>query len=198
MVPATISGAFVSLSIVKIFAGGAIAAISPGSLISVIAMSGSGMRILVNVIAVFAGALASFGVASVIMMFKRKANVAVTGVQVTEEGLSFSEAPVLNQTLDFKTAKKLMVACDAGVGSSAMAAGIIKKWCQQNNIDIEVKNCAVKDLDPSIDIVVTMTNFAEFAQEKSPHAYIYPVKQFLGKNIFDDLYAKLLVKVKTE
>ncbi|QEH62161.1 PTS mannitol transporter subunit IICB [Spiroplasma chinense] len=198
MILSTIAGAFVSLSIVSIFSGGAVAAISPGSLISVISLSGSGYRIAINTLAVFAGALASFLVASLIMFFKRKSNTEVMSMNVTDEGISFEQEEDKKQesskevVRNFKDAKILKVACDAGVGSSAMAAGIVRKWVKANDIDLEVSNCAVKDLTPDVDIVITMTNFKEVAQQNSPNAYIYPVKQYLGKNIFDDLYEKIL------
>lgn len=197
MILATIGGAFTSLAIVKLFAGGAIAAISPGSMISVIAMSGSGLRIAVNLIALFAGAIVAFGIASFIMIFKKKKNITVASVSISDEGLEFNDqkastteaAP--SQAFAWEQAKLLMVACDAGVGSSAMAAGIIKKWVKQNEVNITVSNCAVKDLDASVDIVVTMQNFVDFAHERAPKALIYRVKQFLDLNAFDELYKNL-------
>lgn len=199
MILSTMGGAFASLSIVGIFGGGAIGPISPGSMISVIAMSGTWQRILINLIALFTGALASFGIATLIMLFKRKSksDKGVMNISVTDEGVSFGaneSKPVEVSSIsefNWSNAKTLVVACDAGMGSSAMAAGIIKKWCKQNDIDIVVSNRALKDLDPAIDIIVTMINFVDIAKEKAPTAYIYPVKQFLGAGIFDDLYQNL-------
>ncbi|SYV96229.1 PTS system mannitol-specific (MtlA)-like IIB domain protein [Mycoplasma putrefaciens] len=51
-----------------------------------------------------------------------------------------------------------------------------------------MSNIAVKDLQDEYDIVVTMKNFKDFAQQKVPHAYIYSVEQFIGKNTYDELY----------
>ncbi|AOG60679.1 PTS system, mannitol-specific IIBC component [Spiroplasma helicoides] len=202
MILSTIGGAFVSLTIVALFGGGAIAPISPGSLISVISMSGSAMRILINVAAVFAGALTSFGIASFIMIFNRKKSANLQAVTVTDEGITFEEnkKEVIQPQVafNFKNAKIIKVACDAGVGSSAMAAGILKKWVKQNEIDVDVSNCAVKDLTPDVDIVVTMHNFKEVASENSPNAYIYTVKQYLGKDVFTELQQKLIAAKKGE
>ncbi|MBY7704139.1 hypothetical protein JIY74_28215 [Vibrio harveyi] len=92
MILATISGAFTSLSIVKLLAGGATAAISPGSLISVISVAGTGYRIAINILAVFSGAIASFIVASLIMKFKKKHNnEPLMQVQVDDQGVSFGQ-----------------------------------------------------------------------------------------------------------
>ncbi|AKX34196.1 hypothetical protein SLITO_v1c05580 [Spiroplasma litorale] len=204
MILATIGGAFTSLSIISLAGGGAIAGISPGSIISVISMSGDGIRILINVAALFTGALVSFAIASIIMIFKRKHNIQTQEVNVTDEGIKFKNSTndknVINNSIsiDLKNAKKLMVACDAGVGSSAMAAGILKKWVKDKNLDIIVDNCAVKDLTSDIDIVVTMINFKEVAMENSPNAYIYTVQKYLGKDVFTELQNMLLEAKKDE
>ncbi|WP_268777942.1 hypothetical protein [Mycoplasma sp. HU2014] len=90
----------------------------------------------------------------------------------------------------------MVVACEAGMGSSAMAAGLIRKWINSNDFKIEVTNIAVKDLKDDYDIVITMQNFQDFAKQKAPSAHIYPVQQFIGKNIYDDLFK--LIKQKGE
>ncbi|MCK8461787.1 PTS lactose transporter subunit IIB [Mycoplasma capricolum subsp. capricolum] len=199
MVLATISGAFTSLSIVKIFGGGAVAAISPGSLISVIAMSVTAKKILVNVIAVFLGAIISFIVASVIMLIKKKNNNVVMNVQVGDFGVKFSnQEQKQNTQFDWTKVKTIVVACDAGVGSSAMAAGILKKWVKDNQIQVNVSNCAVKDLTNDIDVIITMNNFVEFAKEKSPNAYVFGVDKFLGQNIYDPIKKELLKNKKSD
>lgn len=194
MILATIAGGFTSLGILALFNGGAIATISPGSIISVVSMSGSAHRILINILAVFIGALVSFGVASIIMIFKKESKTENTEVSVTDEGISFKKSKS-NQNIDnnsstffdWEKTKLLMVACDAGVGSSAMAASIIKKFVKDNKINIEVSNCAVKDLKTDVDIVVTMKQFADLAKDNSPNAKIYPVRHFLGKDVFAQL-----------
>jgi PTS system mannitol-specific IIC component len=91
MILSTIAGAMTSLAIVAIFGGGTESVISPGSLISVVAMSPGVKYLGINVGAVFAGALVSFGVASFIMIFKRKAKVKTTTVNVTAEGINFED-----------------------------------------------------------------------------------------------------------
>lgn len=77
-----------------------------------------------------------------------------------------------------------------------MAAGLIRKGVNNNNYDIKVTNLAVKDLKDEYDVVITMKSFKDFAQQKAPSAYIYPVEQFIGKNIYDDLYK--MIKNKQE
>jgi len=81
-----------------------------------------------------------------------------------------------------------MVACDAGMGSSALGAGIIRQHINKENLDVDVKNTAAKDLTEIPDIIVTLPVFKEMAREKNQHAYIYVLTKFLG----DDNYRVLL------
>lgn len=213
MVLATILGAGTSLGIVAIFGGGTSAVISPGSLISIIAMSPGAKYIAINVCAAFGGALVSFLTAGAIIWLKNKHGLTqnqVAGVNITDSGVSFAQEEITtpatmnqtqtNQTLqppkfDWQTAKLLMVCCDAGMGSSAMAAGIIRKYVKSNNLALEVRNCAVKDLQNNEDIIVTLATFTNIARDKNDHAYIYPLTKFLGNGIYEQLFAELSANV---
>jgi len=221
MILSTIGGAMCSLAFVAIFNGGTSAVISPGSIISVIAMSPGLHYIWVNVVAVFLGALASFGIASVIMLIqnktkKNKPNSEAVAINITDSGISIgddkktsvktaasskaqsstdSEFVVagvnefgMPKDFDWSKVKHIMVACDAGMGSSALGAGIIRQHINKANLDVDVKNTAAKDLTEEPDIIVTLPVFKEMAREKNKHAYIYVLTKFLG----DDNYRALL------
>lgn len=210
MVLATIMGAATSLGIVAIFGGGTSAVISPGSLISIIAMSPGAKYIAINVCAAFGGAIVSFLVAGTIIWLKNKRGLTqkeVVEVSITDSGVSFNEEKkndssvtikqqhsnltLVPTNFDWQKAKLLMVCCDAGMGSSAMAAGIIRKYVKNNNLDLEVRNCAVKDLQNNEDIIVTLEVFANISRDKNDHAYIYPISKFLGEGIYDQLFQDL-------
>jgi PTS system mannitol-specific IIC component len=89
---------------------------------------------------------------------------------------------------DWSKVKHIMVACDAGMGSSALGAGIIRQHINKENLNVDVKNTAAKDLTEEPDIIVTLPVFKEMAREKNQHAYIYVLTKFLG----DDNYRALL------
>lgn len=195
MILATIPGAAVSMTIFSYLGGGTATTISPGSIISVISTSPNGYSLGINLLGIFAGALTTFFIASLILITQRKKHQGIknlTKVHFTDEGMNFIETQHENiQGIDYPNAKKLIVACDAGVGSSAMAAGIIRKWVKEHNIDISVSNCALKDLPPDADIIVTTDVFEKFAQIKSQKNNVYTVKQFLNKNEYNLLYENL-------
>ncbi|AMK55949.1 PTS system mannitol-specific EIICBA component [Mycoplasma mycoides subsp. mycoides] len=191
MLLATMLGVVGAQFITSYLGGGTIGTPSPGSLISLIALSNGTHALLINLLSFVVGTLIAFGI-SVLLLLKNRKNLqseSNQGFKITDEGIEFNE-----QDLDQKTIKnnndikKIVVCCEAGVGSSAMAAGLIRKWVSNNNYDIQVSNIAVKDLKDEYDIVITMKSFKDFASQKAPNALIYPVEQFIGKNTYDDLY----------
>lgn len=196
MIFATIIGAGVSMTIFSFLNGGTTVTISPGSIISVISTSPNGYALGINLFGVFMGAFVTFIVAGILLKFeKQKQNSNLQVVKFSDEGMSFINKSVnkinWNLKINYSNVKKLVVACDAGMGSSAMAAGIIKKWVKENNIDIIVTNCALKDLKNDADIIVTTNVFEKFAKSKSKKNNVYVVKQFLNKIEYDDLYMNL-------
>jgi len=175
----------------------------------------------VNVVAVFLGALASFGIASLIMLIqnktkKHKPNAEAVAINITDDGINIggdkaettkkanstqaqttTDSEFVTQGVnqfgmpkdfDWSKVKHIMVACDAGMGSSALGAGIIRQHINKENLNVDVKNTAAKDLTEEPDIIVTLPVFKEMAREKNQHAYIYVLTKFLG----DDNYRALL------
>ena len=51
--------------------------------------------------------------------------------------------------------KKIIFACDAGMGSSAMGASLLRKKVNQAGLKILVENKAINNLTENIDIVIT-------------------------------------------
>ncbi len=97
-----------------------------------------------------------------------------------------------------KTAKKIYFACEAGMGSSAMGAGLIRKYITAEKIKgLKVSNCAIKDLPPDADIVVTQETFEKLVPTYCPTAYVYTIKQFLNLPEYD-LLIKTLKDSRTE
>lgn len=87
-----------------------------------------------------------------------------------------------------KKAKKIIFACEAGMGSSAMGAGMIRKTITSLGVkDIEVTNCAIKDLPKDVDIIVTQKTFREMVVKQNPNSYVYTINQFLKKDEYKEL-----------
>jgi PTS system mannitol-specific IIC component len=67
--------------------------------------------------------------------------------------------------------RKIIVACDAGMGSSAMGAGVLRKKVQDAGLsNISVTNSAINNLPPDVDLVITHRDLTERAMQVHAHS----------------------------
>lgn len=83
-------------------------------------------------------------------------------------------------------------ACDAGVGSSAMGSGIVKKKLQEADLSIEVKNYAIDSMPKNLKLVITHKNLYNRAIEAAPNAVVRTVDSFLNDPQYDKVIQDLL------
>ena len=81
-------------------------------------------------------------------------------------------------TLDGSSIKKLIVACDAGMGSSVMLASTLKKQLKKSGVTVE--HSPVADIPADADVVVTQNNLAERARGVVPNIPVVPFQLFMG------------------
>ncbi|MDM4763094.1 PTS lactose transporter subunit IIB [Galbitalea sp. SE-J8] len=81
-------------------------------------------------------------------------------------------------TLDGSSVKKLIVACDAGMGSSVMLASTLKKQLKGN--DVIVEHSPVATIPQDADVVVTQASLADRARGVVPNVPVVPFNLFLG------------------
>src|SRR5699024_1512684 len=86
---------------------------------------------------------------------------------------------------------KIIFACDAGMGSSAMGASLLKNKFKKAEIDIDVSNTAIKEIPNDADIVITHKDLTEQAKEKLPSAEHISVENFLNSPKYDELTERL-------
>jgi len=81
-------------------------------------------------------------------------------------------------TLDGSSIKKLIVACDAGMGSSVMLASTLKKQLKKNGVTVE--HSPVATIPSDADVVVTQSNLADRARGVVPDVPVVPFQLFMG------------------
>lgn len=81
-------------------------------------------------------------------------------------------------TIDGSGIKKLIVACDAGMGSSVMLASTLKKQLAANGVTVE--HSPVANIPSDADVVVTQAGLAERARGVVPDVPVIPFQLFLG------------------
>jgi len=81
-------------------------------------------------------------------------------------------------TIDGSSIKKLIVACDAGMGSSVMLASTLKKQLAKQGVTVE--HSPVANIPSDADVVVTQAGLAERARGVVPDVPVIPFQLFLG------------------
>jgi PTS system mannitol-specific IIC component len=84
--------------------------------------------------------------------------------------------------------QSIVFACDAGMGSSAMGASVLRKKIQDaGHGEVTVVNKAIANLDDSYDLVVTHQDLTERARQKTPSAEHVSVDNFMGSPRYDEI-----------
>nr|WP_318054112.1 hypothetical protein [Mesomycoplasma ovipneumoniae] len=88
--------------------------------------------------------------------------------------------------------KKIVFACDAGMGSSVMAASILRKVLKDNNVvDIEVSNLAIADLTGEEELIITIQGLEDRVKSKNSKATIISLSQFLDRKSYENIATQL-------
>ncbi|OAB28333.1 PTS mannitol transporter subunit IICBA [Paenibacillus macquariensis subsp. defensor] len=176
---------------------GLIAASSPGSIIAIMALTPKGAYIPV-LAGVLVATVVSFLLSSLFLRRSstneedlEKAREAVADMKSSSKGTA--TAPVAN--LENKTTiNKIIFACDAGMGSSAMGATSFRKKVKTAGLPIDVTNTAIENIPNDADIVVTQQNLTPRAQAKAPNAIHISIDNFVNNPIYDKLIEDLKAK----
>jgi PTS system mannitol-specific IIC component len=103
-------------------------------------------------------------------------------------GDAATAAPEEEESFDYSQVNKVIFACDAGMGSSAMGASLLKNKAKKAGLtDIEVKNTAINQIPDDADIVITHKDLTDRARQKLPGARHVSVDNFLGSPKYDEL-----------
>ena len=191
---AVISGGVSGSFVFQLLGAGLRAPASPGSIIAILAMTPMGSYLPV-ILGVVAGAAASFAVAAVILKADSK-----EAVDTFEESVKATQAAKLNakgsagQTslTNMSGIQHIIFACDAGMGSSAMGASILRKKINAAGLPQDVTNRAINNLtDAANTLIVTQEELKNRAQQKAPNATFVAIENFLNSPKYDEIVATL-------
>lgn len=163
---------------------------SPGSIIAFLMMT-PGSDMLKVIIGVILAAAVSFVIAAPIVRLSGSKSLedAQNEVAARKAESKGQAAPV--QLGSISGAKKVIFACDAGMGSSAMGATKFRKRIQDIRPDLTVTNTSVDNIPADCDIAVVQTILAERAKKSAPSAKIITIGNFLSDPNLDALYESL-------
>ena len=186
----------------SILGGGLAAAASPGSIIAELLMTPKG-GYFANIVGIAVAAAVSFAISVFLLKFFGKdASLAEAQAQVAaSKAASKGQAPAVESTtgaeVDIKSVKKIVFACDAGMGSSAMGATMLRNKLKDAGITgIEVIHHPVSEIPGDCQIVVTHHELSGRAAQRAPQARIIPIHNFMGAPEYDALVNELLAARK--
>ncbi|CAM4156753.1 PTS sugar transporter subunit IIA [Paenibacillus alkaliterrae] len=161
---------------------------SPGSIILLMIMAPKGMQIPV-LSGVLSSAVISFFGCYFILRRQQKAPAPVSDAIIlknTPEGdIQLSEQP-RSQTI-----RKIYFACDAGMGSSAMGAALLRKKLKQAGLSVEVGNCSVDEIPQDSDMVISQVQLTDRARKATPGLQHLSINTFMDAGFYDELILQL-------
>lgn len=206
LILAAIAGGMTGVFVLTMFNAGIVSPASPGSIFAILLMTQKGS--IVGVLASIAAATGvSFAVASLLM--KTQTSTEEDGDEAALEkatsqmkdmkSASKNGAVVNNESkgdVDLATVQSIIVACDAGMGSSAMGASMLRKKVQDAGLNVHVTNLAINSLPESADIVITHKDLTGRARKHAPNAHHISLTNFLDSEMYNQLVTKLLAAQK--
>lgn len=93
---------------------------------------------------------------------------------------------------DYSKVNHVIFACDAGMGSSAMGASMLRNKFKKADIqDVDVTNTAINQLPSDAQLVITQKKLTDRAIKQVPNAIHISVDNFLNSPRYDELLENL-------
>lgn len=166
---------------------------APGSIIAFTMMSPKD-GIFISWIGVAIAAAVSFLIASPIVKMAGAKNLTEAQDKMQEMKAQAKGQTVPTTQAKVDGARKIVFACDAGMGSSAMGATKFRNRIKSVRPDLIVTNTSVDTIPADADIVVCQQILADRARACAPQAQLVTLANFLADPNLDALYDALTVQ----
>lgn len=197
LIAATILGGMTGVFINVLFGSGLRAPAAPGSIIAIYAQTASGSFLGVT-LSVLGATAVSFTVAAFLLKTDKATDepdlAAATASMESMKGKKSSVSTALVGAGAGPTGpiRTIVFACDAGMGSSAMGASVLRKKIQQAGFgDVKVTNSAISNLTDTYDLVVTHRDLTARAAQKTGSAVQVSVDDFMSSPRYDEIVERL-------
>lgn len=201
LILAAIAGGASGILTLSIFGGGLVSPASPGSIIAILAMTPRGGYLPVILSVIISTAVSALVAIPLLKIFGKSENLDDAKDKVKEmksaaKGLDKTAATVeMVDRVDYGTVNTIVFACDAGMGSSAMGATVLRKKLQAAGLGhIDVVHSSVSSIPENAQIVVTHAELKERAAHSNPNAKLVLIKNFLSAPEYDKLVEELKEK----
>ncbi len=190
LVAAVILGGMTGVATNLLFDSGLRAPAAPGSIIAVWLQAPASSLLGVTLSVIFSAAV-SCAVASFLLKIDKTEEgdlAAATSSMEAMKGKRSVASSVLGARAEGQAITSIVFACDAGMGSSAMGASVLRRKVQAaGHGDVTVVNKAISSLRDDYDVVVTHQDLTERARQKTPSAVHVSVDNFMGSPRYDEI-----------
>ncbi|AXJ09216.1 PTS mannitol transporter subunit IICBA [Arthrobacter sp. PM3] len=199
MILAAIGGGMTGIFTLVVTGAGLRSPAAPGSIIAVYAATARDSYVGVTLSVLFATTV-SFLIASVILKASKapaeddldqathkmealKGKKSSVSSALIGEGVGASGVAVLTTPI-----KNIVFACDAGMGSSAMGASVLRNKIKAAGFpDVKVTNSAIANLSDTYDVVITHQDLTERAKPATASAVHVSVDNFMNSPRYDEI-----------
>jgi len=190
LILAAIAGGMTGTFTFSILGAGLVATPSPGSIFAYLAMTPRG-GLFPMLAGVTLAAAASFAVAYVLLKVGKQ-NADADGLEKASEKTADLKGSRLKvDVVQSKGIKKIVFACDAGMGSSAMGASILRTKVKKAGLDISVTNSSIGEIPGDADVVITHETLTARARQNAPKARHISITDFIKSPAYDELVSEL-------
>ncbi|MGF1789816.1 PTS mannitol transporter subunit IICBA [Photobacterium profundum] len=202
LILAVIAGGMTGVFTLTLFNAGIVSPASPGSIFAILLMTPKASFVGV-ILSVIASTAVSFSVAALLMKTQRttdedddttlaSATSKMKGMKAGSKGNSAEVTAEDKSNINMADVRNIIVACDAGMGSSAMGASLLRKKVQDAGLNISVTNCAINSLPQEVDIVITHKDLTDRARKHAANAKHISLTNFLDSQIYNDLVTSIV------
>lgn len=169
---------------------GARGAISPGSIITIFLMC-SPSDWLAILLGIATSAVVSCISACLILEFDAHKSKEIESDDNTSERIETTSEPLFNLP-DFGYVEDIVFVCDAGIGSSVMAASMFKKMLIENELGgISVSSSPVDEIPEDADLLICQKIISTKARDYNEYATIIEVENFMDSNMYKAIIEKI-------
>ena len=187
LILAVIAGGMSGVFTFSLLDAGLRGAPAPGSIIMYFVMAPPD-RLFAILLGVLVSTVVSFLVASIFI----KRSKEFSGKELEDAQATVKDMKAASKGIKTKTSiRKIVVACDAGMGSSAMGASTLRNKIKNLGLDIQVTNCAIEDIPSDADIVFTHESLSTRAKSVAPKAEHISITNFVSSPEYDVFVKRL-------
>ncbi|TDP79124.1 PTS system D-mannitol-specific IIA component (Fru family) /PTS system D-mannitol-specific IIB component (Fru family) /PTS system D-mannitol-specific IIC component (Fru family) [Brachybacterium sp. AG952] len=205
LILAAIGGGMTGVAINVAFGTGLISAAAPGSIIAIFGVAARDSYLGIA-LAVLGAATVSFLLAALFLKIGKQDDGDIASATAKMEQMKGKKSSVAGALTGAAGAagagaaaaadasghtgpiRKIVFACDAGMGSSAMGATVLRKKVRAAGFDdVEVTNKAISSLNDEWDVVVTQKELTDRARQRTGSAVHVSVDQFMNSPRYDEV-----------